>query len=292
VTFQKGTYIGVGIEIAGGVIPTRYQEMIRLIADGAEGRAHLDETAALGAASAIVPDRLHAPVRRPQKIFGSGPNFLKHLEEEPGAVMTDEQFFFSKLPSSVIGPGDAIELTRDGTALLADYEVELGVVIGAPARFVSVDAAPDHIYGYTVVHDVSCRLIQFKDNQITLGKGLDSFCPMGPALVARDALDVGDIRMSTYLNGQKMQDESTKAMRFSPAEMVSYLSEMVTLVPGDIISMGTPDGIGAFKDPPVYLQPGDSVTVEIEGIGALTNPVVRSPHTLSATYFFRGKSGG
>jgi 2-keto-4-pentenoate hydratase/2-oxohepta-3-ene-1,7-dioic acid hydratase in catechol pathway len=290
--FQKGNYTGVGIETDAGVIPTRYQDMIRLIEDGAAGHAHLAETAALGAGSAITPDRLHAPVRRPQKIFGSGPNFLKHLEEEPGAVMTDEQFFFSKLPSSVIGPGDAIELTRDGSVLLADYEVELGVVIGAPARFVSVAAAKDHIYGYTAVHDVSCRLIQFKDNQITLGKGLYTFCPMGPALVTRDALDVSDIRMRTYLNGQKMQDETTKAMRFSPAEMVSYLSELVTLVPGDIISMGTPDGIGAFRDPPVYLKPGDSVTVEIEGIGALTNPVVRSPHTLSENYFFRGKSGG
>lgn len=291
VTFRKGAWVGVGVETEGGVIPTRYQDMIRLIADGAAGRAHADEVAAMDRSSALVPDALLSPVQRPQKILGSGPNFLAHLEEEPGAILTDEQFYFSKLPSSVVGPDAPIELTRDGEALQADYEVELGVVIGAPARFVSVDDALDHVFGYTVVHDFSCRWIQFKDSQITLGKGLDTFCPIGPALVTADAIDVSDIRMRSYLNGALLQDESTKAMRFSVAEMVSYLSELVTLEPGDIVTMGTPDGIGCFRDPPIYVKPGDNVAVEIEGIGRLENPVVRSQHTLSGKYFFRNRSG-
>ncbi len=291
VTFAKGAYVGVGIETADGVIPTRYQDMIRLIEDGEAGLDQARKTAAMGAGSAIAPDRLAAPVQRPQKIFGSGPNFLKHLDEEPGAILTDEQFYFSKLPSSVIGEGDPIELTRPGTALHADYEVELGVVIGRTARFVSEGDAMDYVFGYTIVHDFSCRWIQFKDSQMTLGKGLDTFCPMGPALVTRDALDVGDIRMRSYLNGRLMQDESTAAMRFKVPEMVSYLSEICTLVPGDVITMGTPDGIGCFRDPPIYVQPGDHVAVEIEGIGKLSNPVTLSAHRLSDKYFFRNKSG-
>jgi 2-keto-4-pentenoate hydratase/2-oxohepta-3-ene-1,7-dioic acid hydratase in catechol pathway len=288
VSYRKGGLEGVGVEVDGGVIPTRYLDMVRLIEDGEAGLAHAREMAALGAGSAIEPDRILAPVRRPQKMFGSGPNFLKHLEEEPGATLTDEQFFFSKLPSAIIGEGDAIELTRPGTELQADYEVELGIVIGRTARFVSEDEAMDHVFGYTVVHDFSSRWIQFKDQQITLGKNLDTFCPMGPALVTRDAIgDVHDLRMRAYLNGELMQDESTSAMRFSVPRMVSYLSEILTLHPGDIITGGTPDGCGCFRDPPVYVQPGDTVAVEIEGIGRLTNPVVLAERQLSRSYFFR-----
>lgn len=290
VTYRKGGLEGVGVQIEGGVVPTRYLDMIRLIEDGEAGLEHARDTAALGAGSAIEPDRILAPVRRPQKMFGSGPNFLKHLEEEPDAVLTDEQFFFSKLPSSIIGEGDAIELTRPDTELQGDYEVELGIVIGRTTRFVSEAEAMDHVFGYTVIHDFSSRWIQFKDQQITLGKNLDTFCPMGPALVTRDALpDVHDLRMRAYLNGDVMQDESTSAMRFSVPAMISYLSEILTLYPGDIISAGTPDGCGAFRSPPVYVKPGDTVAVEIDGIGRLTNPVVLAERQLSRKYFFRQK---
>lgn len=290
VTFQKGGLTGVGVRVADGVVPTRYLDMIALISDGEIGLAHARQMEALGSASAITPDRILAPVPRPQKIFGSGPNFLKHLEEEPGAVLTDEQFFFSKLPSSVIGEGEPIELTRPGAELQADYEVELGIVIGRSARFVTEDEAMEHVFGYTVIHDFSSRWIQFKDQQITLGKNLDTFCPMGPDLVTRDAIpDPHALRMRSYLNGQVMQDESTAAMRFSVPSMVSYLSELFTLVPGDVISAGTPDGIGCFREPPVYVQPGDTVAVEIEGIGKLTNPVVLAGRQLSRRYFFRQK---
>jgi 2-keto-4-pentenoate hydratase/2-oxohepta-3-ene-1,7-dioic acid hydratase in catechol pathway len=288
--FRKGGYVGVGVDTPDGIIPTRYQDMIALIGDGDTATAHLDEVVALGSASALTPDQLLAPIDRPQKILGSGPNFLAHLEEEKGAILTDEQFYFSKLPSSVIGHGEAIELTREGTALQADYEVELGVVIGRPTRFVTEADAMERVFGYTVVHDFSCRWIQFKDNQITLGKSLDTFCPMGPVLVTRDAIaDPHALQMRSYLNGTVMQNESTAAMRFTIPQMVSYLSEICTLVPGDVVTMGTPDGCGCFRDPPVYVQPGDEVAVEIEGIGRLDNPVRLSQHRLSDKYFFRGK---
>jgi 2-keto-4-pentenoate hydratase/2-oxohepta-3-ene-1,7-dioic acid hydratase in catechol pathway len=168
--------------------------------------------------------------------------------------------------------------------------VELGIVIGTTARFVSVDEAMGHVAGYTVIHDFSCRWIQFKDQQMTLGKGLDTFCPMGPDLVLADEVpDPHTLRMRSWIGDTQMQDESTSAMRFDIPSMVSYLSELVTLVPGDIITGGTPDGIGCFREPPVYVQPGDTVSVEIEGIGRLTNPVVLSEHRLSPKYFFRNR---
>jgi 2-keto-4-pentenoate hydratase/2-oxohepta-3-ene-1,7-dioic acid hydratase in catechol pathway len=288
VTYRKGTLQGIGVRTAAGVIPTRYLDMVQLLEDGDAGNAHAREAAALGDTSAIDPDRILAPILRPQKIFGSGPNFMKHLEEEPGAILTDEQFFFSKLPSTIIGPGDPIQIWRED--LQTDYEVELGIVIGRSARFVTEADALAHVAGYTVVHDVSSRRIQFKDQQITLGKNLDGYCPLGPALVLADEVpDPHAMRMWTTLNGEIMQDGSTADMRFSIPQMVSYLSEIVTLHPGDIITSGTPDGIGCFRTPPVWLKPGDVVTVGIDGIGELTNPVVASERRLDRKYFHRQK---
>lgn len=290
VTYRKGGLVGVGVRLPEGVVPTRYLDMIAFLEDGDAAIDHAREVAALGADSALEPDRILAPIPRPQKIFGSGPNFLAHLEEEPGAILTDEQFFFSKLPSSVIGDGDAIELTRPGVELQADYEVELGVVVGKTARFVSEEEALEYVVGYTIIHDFSSRWIQFKDQQISLGKNLDTFCPMGPELVLKDEVpDPHTLQVRSYLNGELMQDENMAKMRFSVPSMVSYLSELVTLVPGDIITGGTPDGIGCFREPPIYVQPGDTVAVEIEGLGTLTNPVVLSDRELSRKYFFRQK---
>ncbi len=286
VTFRKGGLVGVGVHVSAGVIPTRYRDMIDLLGDGERGLQHAAEVAELGEASAISPDRILAPIPRPQKIFASGPNFLKHLEEDPDAILSDEQFFFSKLPSSVIGPDEPIQILRDD--LETDYEVELGIVIGRETRFVAPEDAMAAVVGYTVLHDVSSRWIQLKDEQITLGKGLDTYCPMGPALVTVDEIrDPHDLRMKMTLNGQVMQDETTAEMRFSIPEMVSYLSEIVTLVPGDVITGGSPDGIGLYRDPPVFLQAGDVVTASIEGVGELTNPVIRAPRQLSDRYFYR-----
>lgn len=285
-TYKKGNLVGVGVRVGDGVVPTKYLDMIELLTDGDAGLAHARESRDMGAESAIQPDRILAPVPRPQKILGSGPNFLKHLEEEPGAILTDEQFFFSKLPSTVIGPGEPIEILRPD--LQIDFEVELGIVIGKEARFVSEADALDYVVGYTVIHDVGSRWIQFKDEQITLGKNLDTLCPMGPDLVTKDEVpSLEGLQMKAFLNGEQMQGEDVAEMRFGVESMVSYLSELMTLVPGDVISGGTPDGIGAFREPPIYLKAGDEVTVSIDGIGELTNPVMSAAKELSDRYFFR-----
>lgn len=153
--------------------------------------------------------------------------------------------------------------------------MELAVVIGRAAKNVDESNAFDHVFGYTVVHDVSARDIQFVDNQLAVGKGLDTFCPIGPAVVTVDEVaDVNNLRLRTELNGEVMQDGTTAEWLFSIPKLVSYLSGFFTLEPGDIVTTGTPAGVGCFRTPERYLAPGDSVTVEVETVGALTNPVV------------------
>jgi 2,4-didehydro-3-deoxy-L-rhamnonate hydrolase len=216
--------------------------------------------------------RLMAPLTRPGKILCSGINYRGHLEENPGAKLPESPFFFSKLPTAVIGPQHPIvhpRLTRQ-----LDYEVELAVVIGRKMRHTPEIEVMGSIAGYTILHDVSARDVQFKDNQITLGKNFDTFAPMGPCLVTADELsNPENLRLRTLLNGQVMQDGSTSDWVFPLPKLLSILSEVMTLEPGDVVSTGTPAGVGAFRKPPVFLKPGDRVILEIEGIGRLENPV-------------------
>ncbi len=215
--------------------------------------------------------RLEAPLR-PGKILCSGVNYASHADENPNATMPTEPFFFSKLPSAVIGPGTPIRIPRPGT--LTDYEVELAMVIGRRAYRVAEADALDYVFGWTILHDVSARDIQFKDVQITLGKNPDTFAPIGPEVVTADELgDPSTLRVSTTLNGRTMQDSSTAEMLFSPARLLAFLTDLITLEPGDLVTTGSPAGVGTFRDPPVYLQPGDTVTVSVDRIGDLTNPV-------------------
>ena len=186
--------------------------------------------------------------------------------------MPEEPFFFSKLPSAVIGPGEPIRIPRPST--LADYEVELAMVIGTPGYRIPEQRALEHVFGWTILHDVSARDVQFKDSQITLGKNPDTFAPIGPEIVTADELgDPSTLRVSTTLNGRTMQDSSTSEMLFGPAKLLAFVADLITLEPGDLVTTGSPAGVGTFRDPPVYLQPGDSVTVSIDRIGDLTNPV-------------------
>jgi 2-keto-4-pentenoate hydratase/2-oxohepta-3-ene-1,7-dioic acid hydratase in catechol pathway len=253
----------VAAQVSGAVRRTQFGSMIELIASGEPPM--LDD--------AIKPDRIVAPIPRPGKILGSGVNFKNHLDENPNGVLPTQPFFFSKLPSSVIGPGEPIVI--DAPERKVDYEVELGVVIGRPAKNIDESEAFDHVFGYTVVHDVSARDIQFVDSQVTIGKGLDTFCPLGPAVVTADEIsDVTNLRLRTVLNGEVMQDGSTADWLFSIPYLLSYLSSYFTLDPGDVITTGTPAGVGCFRTPERYLAAGDSVTVEVESVGTLTNPVV------------------
>lgn len=214
-----------------------------------------------------------APVPRPGKILCSGINYRGHMEENPGAKLPSEPFFFSKLPGAVIGPGEAIVHPRLTQQL--DYEVEFAVVIGAKMRHTRPEQVMECIAGYTILHDVSARDVQFKDNQITLGKNFDTFCPMGPCIVTRDEFpNPGHVRLRSLVNGKVMQDGTTADWVFPLPELLARLSQIMTLEPGDVVSTGTPAGVGVFRKPPVFLKPGDVVRLEIEGIGVLENPVV------------------
>ena len=269
VTYAAGETTRVGVRRDSEIVDSGYASMADLIEDGARGLERAGAAAEQG--EPVAGARMLAPLR-PGKILCSGINYASHKEENPAATMPEEPFFFSKLPSSVIGPGAAIVIPRESTQ--TDYEVELAMVVGRTAKQVSEDTALDHVFGWTILNDVSARDVQFKDLQITLGKNPDTFAPLGPEIVTRD--EVGDwssLRVSTTLNGETMQDAPTAEMLFSPARLIEFLSDLITLEPGDVVTTGTPAGVGCFRDPPVYLRPGDEITVSVDRIGGLTNPV-------------------
>jgi 2,4-didehydro-3-deoxy-L-rhamnonate hydrolase len=269
VTYSACGATGVGVRRDGAVFDAGYPHMGALIADGPSG---LERAAAAADASDPVADAtLLAPIR-PGKILCSGVNYASHADENPNATMPEEPFFFSKLPSAVIGPGEPIRIPRPTTQ--TDYEVELSMVIGVGGYRIPEERALEHVFGWTILNDVSARDVQFKDAQITLGKNPDTFSPLGPEIVSGDELgDWSTLQVSTTLNGQVMQDARTSEMLFSPARLLAFLTDLISLEPGDVVTTGTPAGVGFFRKPPVYLQPGDTVTVSVDRIGELTNPV-------------------
>jgi 2-keto-4-pentenoate hydratase/2-oxohepta-3-ene-1,7-dioic acid hydratase in catechol pathway len=217
------------------------------------------------------PDRLTAPLR-PGKIVAIGLNYLDHVREtgmEPPAV----PLVFAKFPSSVIGPGEPIVIDRAVTERV-DWEGELAAVVGRPMRNVAEADALDHVFGYTVANDVSARDVQFADGQWVRGKSLDSFCPLGPAIVTADELgDPQALELRTRVDGEVVQSSSTAQMVFGVAELLAFCSRSFTLEPGDVLLTGTPWGCGEFADPPRSLAGGEIVEVEIERVGLLRNPV-------------------
>jgi 2-keto-4-pentenoate hydratase/2-oxohepta-3-ene-1,7-dioic acid hydratase in catechol pathway len=212
------------------------------------------------------------PIERPGKIICVGLNYRDHAEEQ-GAPLPEAPLLFAKWQNALIGPGEPIAIPPIVTK--CDYEAELGVVIGARARNVSAGNALDAVAGYVCVNDVSARNLQFADGQWTRGKSPDTFCPVGPRLVPRDEIpDPQRLAIRAVLNGETMQESSTANMVFGVADLIAYITQAITLEPGDLIATGTPAGVGAFRKPPVFMQPGDEITIEIEGLGSLTNPVV------------------
>ena len=216
--------------------------------------------------------RLHAPVPRPGKVICIGLNYEDHAEET-GAPIPEKPIVFAKFANSVIGPGDPIVIPP--ITQQVDYEAELAVVIGKTARNVSEAQAMDHVYGYTNANDVSARDIQLGEGgQWTRGKAIDTFCPLGPYLVTRDEVpDPQSLSIRCTLNDEVVQDGTTDKMIFPVSELVAFLSTGMTLEPGDVIITGTPPGVGMARDPQLWMKQGDRVTVEVEGLGALTNPV-------------------
>ncbi len=213
---------------------------------------------------------LLAPVPRPGKVVAIGRNYRDHTTEE-GVEPPKAPLIFSKWPSCVIGPDDEIRWNPQLTEQV-DYEAELAVVIGRTARRVSPADALDFVLGYTCLNDVSARDLQFGDGQWVRGKSLDTFCPMGPALVTADEIpDPQNLAISCRVDGRIMQEASTADMYFGVAEIISFCSQAFRLDPGDVIATGTPGGVGIFRDPPILLGDGDEVVVEIERIGRLRN---------------------
>ena len=221
---------------------------------------------------ALEEARLHAPIARPEKLVAIGLNHEDHAAET-GAPIPEKPVVFGKYPNTIIGPGEPIQIPPITEQV--DYEAELAVVIGRTARNVSESEAMEYVFGYMNSNDVSSRDLQFSEGgQWTRSKSIDTFCPTGPYIATRDEVpDPHNLSIRCILNGEVVQDGTTSKMIFSVAELVSFLSSGMTLMPGDIVITGTPPGVGMARDPQLWMKPGDEVTIEIEGLGSLTNPL-------------------
>jgi len=261
----------VDLAEADSGLPSSLKEIVALGGDGLRRAA-----AALAAGKPFDATGVQslAPIPDPQKVIGVGLNYADHAAET-GAEVGDEPIIFAKFPNTVRGDGDPISLPKISQKV--DYEAELVVIIGSGGRHIPRETALDHVAGYACGHDVSARDWQLgkPGGQWLLGKTFDSFAPYGPHLVTGDEVgDPGRLDIKLRLNGQTMQDSNTKQLIFSVDFLVSYLSRILTLLPGDIIFTGTPPGVGVARKPQVFMKPGDTVEVEIENIGILANPIV------------------
>lgn len=232
----------------------------------------LEKAGGVEAAPQRMDVRLGSPVTRPSKIICLGKNYPEHAREG-GFDMPAAPLLFCKTPNALTGPFDPVLLPRSSDQI--DWEVELAVVIGKGGKRIPASRAFDHVAGYTVMNDVSGRRAQFAHSQWFRGKSFDTFAPLGPALVTTDEIgDVQDLRLTAKVNGRLMQEGNTREMLFKIETIIADVSEDITLAPGDIISTGTPAGVGIFRDPPVVLKAGDEVECWVEKIGALRNRIV------------------
>ncbi len=241
------------------------EEILALI-DGSTGSGR-------GAAVAHTLDSIEfLPAVYPGKILAIGRNYADHAAEG-GAELPKAPLLFNKLPNALNAHNSAIRLPAISEQV--DYEAELAVIIGRQTKGISEEDALEYVFGYSLINDVSARDLQYGDKQWTRGKGLDTFAPLGPFITTRDEIqDVQSLKIEGVLNGQVMQSSNTAKMIFNVAYLVSYLSQGITLEPGDVIASGTPDGVGVFRKPPVLLKHGDVFEVRIEKLGTLRNPVI------------------
>lgn len=285
VTFKdaRGTRIGA-LDETGKVLDllaadaSLPREMLALIAGGALPAAR----AAAEKAPVAEDATILAPIPRPAKnIFCVGKNYHEHAKEFASSgfdatakeVVPEAPVVFSKPPTSVIGPHDPIPSFLDSSNS-TDYEGEIAVVIGQGGRGIREADAFAHVFGYTIVNDVTARTLQHRHRQWILGKGIDGFCPMGPAIVTADAAGVPPkLSISTWVNGELRQRASVDDLIFGISTLIATISAAITLEPGDIIATGTPAGVGIGFTPPKFLKPGDKVRIEVPGIGVLENPV-------------------
>lgn len=213
-----------------------------------------------------------APVPRPGKVICIGLNYRDHAAESKMAI-PEKPVVFSKFSTAIIAPGEPVVIPPSSSQV--DYEAELAVVIGRRAKNVSADQALDHVLGYTCFNDVTARDFQFADGQWQRGKSCDTFAPMGPTIVTTDEVpDPHKLSIKLLLNGKAMQDSNTDQLIFGVPQLIEFLSQTITLEPGDVIATGTPSGVGFARKPPVFLQEGDEMEVVIEGVGSLNSPVI------------------
>lgn len=245
-----------------------YEDTLAIVADGFDAAGQ----AATYPAYPISDVRLHAPLSNPPRVFAIGLNYRDHAKESGMELPTTPVVFF-KLTTAIVGPGDAIVLPKNSTQ--PDYEAEMAFVIGKGGYRIPASAWREHVFGYTIVNDVSARDVQFASTQWSMSKSFPTFCPVGPAIVSAD--EIGDphrLAIGLSIDGEVLQGSNTSGLVFKVPELVEYLSSITPLLPGDIVSTGTPPGVGMGRTPKRWLKAGETVTVTVEGLGALINPVV------------------
>ena len=276
VRYHDGAGVGIGAIKGDGIVPlgSEYPTMLALIQAGPDALRAIE--AKLGGAQPVIPladAQLLAPIERPGKYLAIGMNYGKHLEEADrlGVPRSTHQVWFNKQTTCLSGPYDPIET---GATEKLDYEVELGAVIGKLAKNVSEADAKNYVFGYVVANDVSARDFQFHSQTMTMGKSFDTHGPIGPWIVTADAIDDPHaLELKCFVNGEQRQASNTRYMIANLWQQIAYLTSAFTLEPGDLIATGTPEGVGVGMDPQVFLQPGDVVRCEIEGIGTIENTV-------------------
>src|SRR3954452_24030348 len=275
VSFHANGILGAGILEQGGVFPLAkagFDDALSFIAAGAKGQQRAESLVKAASARELLPVdsvRLSAPIPRPPKILCVGLNYRDHAKEsnmEVPAVPT----VFAKYASSVIGPGEPIVLSA--ATQKPDYEAEFAVVIGRRTKQVQRSQWQDYVFGYTILNDVSARDVQLATSQWTLGKSFPTFCPIGPCVVTADELtDPHSLDVRLTIDGETMQQANTRDLIFDIPAVLGYISAIVPLQPGDIVSTGTPHGVGLGRTPPRWMRPGEEVVIEIDGIGRLVN---------------------
>ena len=275
VRYQAAGGTGIGaVRPDGSVVTTPWPDFGALFAepDPLREAQALD----LSRQEPVAVRRLFAPVVERAQVIGTGGNYADHAAEaRTGGLVVAEPVFMPYLWGAVIGPEDDIVIPAEDTQ--TDYEVELSVVIGQTARGLTEETAMDAVFGFTIVNDVSAREVMVREKmQVMLSKSVDTFLPVGPHVVTKDEIpDVYDLEIATYLNGQLRQHSNTGLMTVRIPALLAAITRTVTLHPGDIVTTGTPGGVGFFRDPPEFMQPGDTIVAEVEHVGRLTNHVVR-----------------
>lgn len=288
VRFDSGAGARAGVVRGDEVVdlePLGFDDLLPVIRAGEGALARIADHMSYAPSVPLAAVRLLAPIERPGKYLAIGMNYRKHVEEGEalGIAAPKQQLWFNKQTTCITGPYD--DIVKPDVSDQMDYEAELGVVIGKAAKHVSAADARSHIFGYFVANDVSTRDWQFHSQTMTMGKSFDTHGPIGPWIVTADEIaDPHALNISCFVNGEPRQSSNTGMMLYDIDRQIEYLSTAFTLEPGDLIATGTPEGVGVAMDPPVFLKVGDVVRCEVEGVGAIENPVVAETRQDGSTF--------